>query len=300
MIARIQRLGVFLLLLAAMAWCAHFWSRSPLVAIVGGVGILMGYTMVLLAQFAMLCFAGQTDPGPKPSWRELFGAWVGEVLQAARVFGWRQPFRVNAEPDFLDTASRLQGRRGAVFVHGFSCNRGFWNPWLEQLRAQGHAFVAVDLEPAFGSIDAYCQVIDAAVRKVGAATGLAPVIVSHSMGGLAVRAWLARADAGASVHHVITIGTPHRGTWLARFGYSHNTRQMRIGSDWLERLGEKSNAGAAVGLTCWYSNCDNIVFPVSTATLPGASNRLIRGVAHVDLAFQPQVMSASLAQITAV
>jgi hypothetical protein len=46
--------------------------------------------------------------------------------------------------------------------------------------------------------------------------------------------------------------------------------------------------------TCWYSNCDNIVFPTSTAMLPGADNRLLRGAAHVQLAFVPEVMHATL------
>jgi hypothetical protein len=32
--------------------------------------------------------------------------------------------------------------------------------------------------------------------------------------------------------------------------------------------------------------------------LPGADNRLVRGVAHVQLAFRPEVMAASLELIT--
>ena len=46
--------------------------------------------------------------------------------------------------------------------------------------------------------------------------------------------------------------------------------------------------------TCWYSNCDNIVFPVSSAALPSADNRLVRGVAHVHLAFHPAIIEHSL------
>ncbi|MEO5658200.1 MAG: hypothetical protein ABIQ90_00180 [Polaromonas sp.] len=46
--------------------------------------------------------------------------------------------------------------------------------------------------------------------------------------------------------------------------------------------------------TCWYSNCDNIVFPASAATLPGANNLLVRSVAHVLLVFEPQLMQATL------
>ena len=46
--------------------------------------------------------------------------------------------------------------------------------------------------------------------------------------------------------------------------------------------------------TCWYSNCDNIVFPASVATLPGADNRFVPGVAHVELAFDERVFEHAL------
>jgi triacylglycerol lipase len=96
------------------------------------------------------------------------------------------------------------------------------------------------------------------------------------------------------VHHVITIGSPHHGTWLGRFSRVANGRQMRLDSRWLRRLGEPA---AARRFTCWYSNCDNIVFPAATATLAGSDNRLVAGAAHVALAFHPRVMAESLALI---
>jgi triacylglycerol esterase/lipase EstA (alpha/beta hydrolase family) len=119
--------------------------------------------------------------------------------------------------------------------------------------------------------------------------------VCHSMGGLAARAWLKRMKAEARVHHVVTLGTPHHGTWLARFGHGHNGRQMRLLSDWHAELDHDMPADRHALFTCWYSNCDNIVFPAGCATLRGADNRLVRGAAHVQLAFLPQVVDASLA-----
>ena len=46
---------------------------------------------------------------------------------------------------------------------------------------------------------------------------------------------------------------------------------------------------------CFYSHCDNIVFPTSTALLPGARHVLVPGVAHVALVFEPSIMDAVLA-----
>jgi triacylglycerol esterase/lipase EstA (alpha/beta hydrolase family) len=129
------------------------------------------------------------------------------------------------------------------------------------------------------------------VLRLTQATGERPLVVAHSMGGVAVRAWLRAKGGAARVHRVITIATPHRGTWLGRFSFTANGRQMRLDGDWtralaLEQLG--------VPFTCWYSNCDNVVFPPSAATLPSADNRFVRGVAHVELAFDERVVAHAL------
>jgi triacylglycerol lipase len=140
----------------------------------------------------------------------------------------------------------------------------------------------------FGSIDDYVGILEQAVRRLEQATGLAPVIVAHSMGGLAVRRWWAEHGDEARVHHALTIGTPHRGTWLARFAVTRNARQMQQISRWLQTLAAREPSVRASRFTCFYSHCDNIVFPPATATLPGADNRHIAGVPHVHMADRPE------------
>lgn len=297
-LARLQQATTILLAGCAVAWLGGYWRQSPAVAVAGCLAILLGYSLVLGVEFVMLRLASRDDPAPQPTWGELANAWLHETVMAPIVFCWRQPFRWRAVPDEMDAAPSQPGRRGVVFIHGFICNRGFWTPWLKQLRARNQPFVAVNLEPVFGSIDEYVPIVDAAVKRVTQATGLPPILVCHSMGGLVARAWLRSKSADARVHHVITIGSPHHGTWLARFSQVRNGRQMRLQSDWLRGLGRGGATGYS-NFTCWYSNCDNIAFPASTGTLPGADNRLVRGAAHVDLGFHPEVMAHSIALITA-
>jgi triacylglycerol esterase/lipase EstA (alpha/beta hydrolase family) len=112
------------------------------------------------------------------------------------------------------------------------------------------------------------------------------------MGGLVARAWLRKHGGTGRAAHVVTIGSPHHGTWIARFSRVVNGHQMRIGCTWLRELGAPA---PHVPFTCWYSNCDNVVFPASTATLQGADNRLIAGAGHIDLAFRDDVMAHTFA-----
>ncbi|MFI5447555.1 esterase/lipase family protein [Polaromonas sp. UC242_47] len=295
MLARLQQFITLSLLAAAGAWLVFYWKSSPVLACAGFVMLILGCSAFLAMELVALRFVNSNDPAPRPSWRELTSAWLGETLTAPLVFCWRQPFRSRAFPDQLSPPSVVPGRRGVVFIHGFFCNRAFWAPWLKPLQGTGHAYAAVNLEPPFASIDDYVPLIEDAVRQVTAASGLPPLLVCHSMGGLAARAWLQTMQAEARVHHVVTLGTPHRGTWLARFSHVANGRQMRLAGPWLQQLGHGLPPERHALFTCWYSNCDNIVFPVSTATLPGADNRLLRAAAHVQLAFLPQVIQATLA-----
>jgi triacylglycerol lipase len=294
MLARLQQITTFAMLLAAGLWAA--WclvDDRPWWAVAGAALILFGYALFLGAEFILLTFAHGDDPTPRASPAQLLRAWWGEVLAAPRVFCWRQPFRSHAEPDHLPSTPGSQ--RGVVLLHGFVCNRGFWNPWMLRLREAGIPFVAIDLEPVFGPIDHCVESVAAAVQRIRQATGQAPVIVAHSMGGLVARAWLRSPENRPLVHRVFTIGTPHRGTWLARFAMTLNGLQMQQGSDWLVALAQDelraSPTSPYTGFTCFYSHCDNIVFPPSTATLPGADNRHVSGSAHVHLAYQEAVFN---------
>jgi pimeloyl-ACP methyl ester carboxylesterase len=295
MLALLQRIITLSIIAAAGGWLWFFGGSSPFLAWAGFMVIALGYSGLLAIELILSRQLSKNDPVPQARWREIFTAWWGETVTAPQVFCWRQPFRPNAIADQLGGPAQVKGHRGVVFVHGFFCNRGLWTPWLERLQGSGHAFIAINLEPLFGSIDDYAPQIDEAVLRVTQASGLPPLIVCHSMGGLAARAWLKRMKAEARVHHVVTIGTPHRGTWLARFGHGLNGRQMRLLSAWNAELDHQMPADRHALFTCWYSNCDNIVFPASTATLPSACNRLVRGVAHVQMAFEPEIMHATLA-----
>lgn len=290
MVARAQRLLVLGWLVLVVGWIWFWWYRSPTTALLGLLLLLVGHSVFLALEFCTAWRVGRDDAVARAPLAQFIHAWLMESGAAPRVFAWQQPFRWRAVADHLPEAER----RGVVLIHGFLGNRGFWNPWLRELRAADRAFVAVDLEPVFGSIDRYVSTIEHAVQRVTAATGLPPLLVCHSMGGLAARAWLRGSD-GARVHRIVTIGTPHGGTWLARFGSSLNGQQMRMGGEWMQRLDSGPASARHAAFTCWYSDSDNIVFPPSVAQLEGADNRPVNGQGHVEMAFDAALRRQTLA-----
>ena len=284
-------------LLALTGWV--IWALGwPWFVVAAGAWVLVfGYAMVLALEFVAVGWVNRGDPAPRANAATLAGAWWQEVRTAPRVFSWRQPFRWRMLPD--DEITAAAGKPAVVLVHGFVCNRGFWLPWMRELKARGIPYTSVNLEPVFGSIDEYMSLIDDAVRRAHALTGRAPVLVCHSMGGLAARAWRAATpDADERVRHTVTIGTPHHGTWLGQFSHVANGKEMRQDGPWLQALLERETLrwprDTYTRFTCWYSNADNIVFPASTATLPGADNRLVRGHAHVAMAFVDEIVDGTL------
>lgn len=300
MLARLQQFITFGLLLVLLVWVGVHAARAEWGwVLIGLLVIFGGHALVLALETCLMAWVNRRDRLPPARGSQIVRAWWGEVCSAPRIFCWEQPFRANAWPD---RPEGRPGQRGLVLVHGFVCNRGVWNRWFPRLTALGVPYVAVDLEPVFGDIDDYVAPIEAAVSRLQASTGLAPLIVAHSMGGLAVRAWLRRHGGLAAlsrVHRIVTLGTPHTGTLLARFGVSSNTRQMGFGSPWLTTLAGVETREVQARFTCVYSNCDNIVFPTSTATLPGAEAIGLTACAHVHMVDHAPVFDLVLARLQA-
>lgn len=274
-----------------VALFVHWWPGEPMAAWAALLanGWMPGAVMAVGSGLAAVVATGQplAERAGAADWCR---AWAREWRIYFSVFAWRQPFRWRSLPDPALAADQPC----VVLVHGYLCNRGFWHPWMAMLRQRGWGWRSVNLEPVFGSIDEMVEVLDPVMQA--ALAGRRPVaLVAHSMGGLVTRAWLARqADWPQNLHAVVTIGSPHQGTWIARWTTSDAGQQMREHSDWLTRLQTRERPQDAARYLCWRSLTDHVVFPPSNARLDGAVDRVVRCAGHVDLAFQPQVMSESL------
>lgn len=265
--------------------------------------VFMGLWVALVLQVGLAWWASRLSaPGWQAHAREWGRSWWRELQWAYRVLLWWQPFRAQAIPDGCPAKAETQNdKTGVVLVHGYLCNRGFWTPWMQRLASEGRPFVALTLDPPWAPIEAHAPALDAAVQKLQSLTGRAPLIVAHSMGGLVFRAW-ARAVGpqwGRCVGGVVTLATPHQGTWLARWSLTPNGRQMRPDSPWLADLAHSESGSIPVPVDAWLTVCDAVVFPAQAAVWPGASTHILRAEGHVSMAFAPEVWSQVRARLDA-
>ena len=202
---------------------------------------------------------------------------------------------------FARAASRItlpatsRGRRGVLLVHGFFCNRGLWNP----LAASAAPAATCRSSPSTSSrcsarSTTTSTIIDAAVARLEQATGLAPVIVAHSMGGLAVRAG-SRRSRTAPLHRVVTIASPHarhpaRRAWPRR-EHPHRCASAATGWRSWRRASRRrcARASPASGATATTSSSRR-----AARRCPGPTTATSPATPHVQMVDHPAVFDEVL------
>jgi hypothetical protein len=221
-------------------------------------------------------------------WRDVIYASLGEAFWIYRFFVTRMPWAW--QPPKLQAAQGPQAGIGVVLVHGFVCNHRVWDDLARYLRAHGHAVFAIDLEPVFASIDKYADTIEEAVQSLRQHTGQSHVaLVGHSMGGLAIRAWM-RAHGTGHAAVAVTLGTPHQGTQVSPRAKAPNGKQMVYQSAWLAALAADESAATRGLFRIAITPQDAIVFPQREQVLPGTVAQLFDGKGHVQLCSNAEVM----------
>ena len=273
-----------------IAWGLQRRGAPAWGALLAGVGVVALVRLAInMNNFVMASRAASPTP---PAYRLGFGARLRMLAEEFRasmlVTSWHVPrgcARMTVHPD---------RHVPVLLVHGYGCNSGYWAHLVPLLDREGISHAGIDLEPVAGSIDDYAPLIEERVRALCATTGAARIaIVAHSMGGLAARAWMRRYGS-ARVARVITLGTPHHGTKLARFGLGANAVQMRRDGPWLRDLAASEGPDVRARIVSIYTHHDNIVAPQDSSVLPGAHNVAFGGVGHVALGSNPRVLAEVL------
>jgi len=295
----VTRLLLLVQLAAALAIAfslAHWDGVAPWQAALAGIASVMLVRLAInLNNFVLsACFASRTPPefrlGLAGRLRLLAEEFVSSILTTS----WLMP-RGRARMRIHPASDRVP----VLLLHGYGCNSGYWARLVPLLDAAGISHASIDLEPVGGSIDDYAAAVERTVEALRAATGARRVaIVAHSMGGLVARAWM-RAHGSARVARLVTLGTPHGGTVLARFGPGANAQQMRRDGSWLQALASSEDPAMRALVTSIYTHHDNIVSPQDSSVLPGARHIAFGGVGHVALGHNPRVLDAVMGELAA-
>ncbi len=263
-------------------WVSATWVRRGeyLIAAIALVGLpLLARLLVALAGYALSRWHGiALKPWQRlgvAAWLRFFVIEYGHLcIQNLLLTPFRYFFHTQSERGHGPAAGPV-----VLLQHGFVNNGAVWFFTARALEADGFRVFAVD-QPTFVSIEAMADHLAARVDAVLALTGATQLtLVAHSMGGLIARAYLRRYG-NARIERLITMGSPHHGTFHAYLALGSNARQMRPGNAWLVTLGETR---VSVPFTSIYSVHDTIIAPQDSSVMAGADNVQLCGVGHVSM-----------------
>lgn len=180
------------------------------------------------------------------------------------------------------------GDQPVLLVHGYADTKD--SPWWEvvtkYLREVGYTegeIYVLDLGDVPGTTTdsprEYAEEVKAKLEAVSDQHGSEVDIVGHSMGGLDSRWCIEKLDGAGYVDDLITLGTPHQGTYAAYLGHlTDGGRDMQPGSDFLEELNDGTLA-EGVDYNAFWSSTDELIDPNEYASLPSPEDESVE-VAH--------------------
>jgi hypothetical protein len=149
----------------AMGAVLGYWASSRGC---GSVGVLLASTLAACAMPVLTAILADVGGALVSRAQEPTGPWWralrGEACVSIKIFALRQPWTF-ARPRVLPAVGS-QTAIPVLLVHGFVCTHRLWDDMAPALRAQGHAVMAINLEPVFASIHAYAPLLEQAVEDL--------------------------------------------------------------------------------------------------------------------------------------
>jgi pimeloyl-ACP methyl ester carboxylesterase len=182
-----------------------------------------------------------------------------------------------------------------LLVHGMVDNRSIFTFLRRALRRAGFGRVSTLNYSVFTSdVRTAAHQLGERVEALCRETGYDHVhVVGHSMGGVIARYYVQRLGGDARVHTVVTMGSPHGGTQVARLLPIHLARQLRPGSDIVAELHEPAPDCRTRFVAIW-SDLDQVVLPLHSARIDhpdlDARNVHVPNVGHMSLPVHPRVI----------
>lgn len=190
-----------------------------------------------------------------------------------------------------------------ILLHGYFHNRSGFLVMRRALRRHGFRHVFTMNYNVIGhEVEELAAQLRGYVENVLNRTGATRVhLVGHSLGGLVARTYVQEFGGDERVHTVVTMGTPHQGTYAAWFGRGRAARQIRPRSELLDRLEREAKPGP-VRFISYYSNLDPLVVPASSAKLTtpalNATNVFLKDHGHMSFLLSGELIRSVLAALS--
>lgn len=194
-----------------------------------------------------------------------------------------------------------------LLVHGMIDNRSIFTLLRRGLRRRGFGKVfSINYSPLTTDVRAAAAGLAEEVESLVAETGYERVhVIGHSLGGLIARYYVTRLGGHQRVHTLVTLGTPHGGTFNAYALPSHLCRQLRPGSALMRELAAPVPS-CRTRFVAYWSDLDQLVFPQRNARMHHPDLKIanieIHGTGHMSLPINGDVVhgiSTTLAQLGA-
>ncbi|HEY5822213.1 MAG TPA: alpha/beta fold hydrolase [Propionibacteriaceae bacterium] len=176
-----------------------------------------------------------------------------------------------------------------LLVHGIVDNHSIFTVMDRTLRRRGFQTVSsYDYGVLTRDVRAASEALGDAIEKVAANTGYEQIhVIGHSLGGLIARYYVQRLGGDAFVHTLVTLGSPHHGTTLARAApFLPLVRQLTPGSGVIRELAEPA-PDCRTRFIAFHSDLDHLVVPHRNARLEhpdlNVRNVAVRGVGHMSM-----------------
>ena len=173
-----------------------------------------------------------------------------------------------------------------LFVHGWNANATTWTTMVGRFKKDGWqaSELATFSYNTAASNATTAAIIRGKVDSIQLATGGSQVaIVTHSMGALSARYYVRNLGGDGKVSSLVTLGGTNHGTQTAIFCFQTSCQEMVPNSSFLTALNATDETWGTPRYATWWSPCDEVISPHSSALLDGAVNTQTACINHSQL-----------------
>ena len=174
-----------------------------------------------------------------------------------------------------------------LFIHGYNGNSATWSTMVSRFKADGWTDAQL-VNWSYNYRQSNATTAAQIAQKVDSilnATGAAKVdIITHSMGPLSARYYVRNLGGDGKVDALVSLGGANHGTNTALFCFDVSCVEMRPNSNFLTNLNSIDESWGTPRYATWWSNCDEVINPRSSALLSGgATNTQTACISHSAL-----------------